>query len=66
MGIALRLAGGNHADAEDLIQDAWVRYLESGGPDDPDKLLAWLWSTMRNLAADGKRRRDSDILLLPI
>ncbi len=57
-----RLARGlvrSDADAEDLVQDAWVAALRSP-PDDERRLGGWLRRTLRNLAADrrlGEARR---------
>ncbi len=53
-----RLARGlvqGDADADDLVQDAWVAALRSP-PDDPARLGGWLRRTLRNLAID---RRDA-------
>lgn len=47
-GLARALLRDEHA-AEDVVQDAWVRSLQSG-PDDPGALRAWLDTVVRRLA----------------
>ncbi|WP_295977935.1 sigma-70 family RNA polymerase sigma factor [uncultured Variovorax sp.] len=54
---AARMLGGP-ADAEDVVQDAYLRALEAGDGPGPDSVLAWLTTVMRNLAID-RLRRDS-------
>lgn len=52
---ATRLLGP--ADAEDVVQDAYLRGLEADTPA-PDVAQAWLLTVVRNLAIDRLRRRD--------
>jgi len=42
---------GSAADAEDLVQDAWIRYLDAGAPD-VTSLGAYLTKTVSRLALD--------------
>lgn len=48
--IAYRMTG-SASDAEDLVQDAWIRYLDAGRPN-VDSLRAWLTTTISRLALD--------------
>ncbi|MCP3915604.1 MAG: sigma-70 family RNA polymerase sigma factor [bacterium] len=57
--MVLALVGDEHA-AEDVVQDAWVRALQSG-PRDPRAAGSWLATVTRRLASNarrGRRRRD--------
>lgn len=47
----LRHRRGRH-DAEDLVQDSFVRLIEHGGEQPLDNPRAWLYRTSANLAAD--------------
>jgi RNA polymerase sigma factor (sigma-70 family) len=47
---------GSHADAEDLVQDAWLRAL-GRLPDSPGEDAAWLVTVVRHLCSDRLRRR---------
>jgi RNA polymerase sigma-70 factor (ECF subfamily) len=42
---------GSASDAEDLVHDAWMRYLDAGSPD-VESLRAWLTTTISRLALD--------------
>ncbi len=48
--VAYRMTG-SASDAEDLVQDAWIRYLDAGRPR-VDSLRAWLTTTVSRLALD--------------
>lgn len=49
---------GSHADAEDLLQDAFVKGLERGRQlDDPDSAVAWFYRLLRNALTDWYRHR---------
>jgi RNA polymerase sigma factor (sigma-70 family) len=48
--VAYRMTG-SASDAEDLVQDAWIRYLDAGSPS-VDSLRAWLTTTVSRLALD--------------
>ena len=48
---------GAPADAEDVVQDSYLRALEAGEGHPPDSAQAWLTTVMQNLAID-KLRRD--------
>jgi RNA polymerase sigma-70 factor (ECF subfamily) len=64
LGFAARLAGGSHADAEDIVQDAFIRALPSlRASDRPMALRPWLYMIVRNRAFDhirGRRPADGD------
>jgi len=53
---AARLLGGT-AEAEDVVQDSYLRALEAGGPPALEVAEAWLTTVMHNLAIDRLRRR---------
>jgi RNA polymerase sigma-70 factor (ECF subfamily) len=48
--VAYRMTG-SASDAEDLVQDAWIRYLDAGAPV-VDSLRAWLTTAVSRLALD--------------
>lgn len=48
--VAYRMTG-SASDAEDLVQDAWIRYLDAGSPS-VESLRAWLTTTVSRLALD--------------
>lgn len=48
--VAYRMTG-SASDAEDLVQDAWVRYLDAGSPD-VNSLRAYLTTIISRLALD--------------
>ena len=52
---AARMLGGP-ADAEDVVQDSYLRALEAGDGPGPDSVQAWLTTVMQNLAIDRLRR----------
>lgn len=52
---AARMLGGA-ADAEDVVQDTYLRALEMGDRPGPDSTQAWLTTVMQNLAIDRLRR----------
>ena len=50
---------GNHAVAEDLFQEVWVRVLEKGHLyDGRNRFVTWLMSIGHNVAIDHLRRRN--------
>lgn len=49
---------GTQAEAEDVVQDTYLRALEAGLVPPPDSAQAWLTAVMQNLAVD-RLRRDS-------
>ena len=50
---------GNHALAEDLFQETWLRVLEKGHQyDGRNKFSAWLFSIAHNVAIDYLRKRQ--------
>lgn len=48
--VAYRMTG-SASDAEDVVQDAWIRYLDAGSPS-VESLRAWLTTTVSRLALD--------------
>jgi len=54
-GLALRMTGCA-ADAEDVVQETWLRYVASPPPD-PGDVEPWLVTVTLNLARDRLRRR---------
>ena len=68
-GFAAKLLGGNHADAEDILQDAFIRALRGlRASDRPMVLRPWLYMIVRNRAFDHlrseKRTEDPERLEL--
>jgi RNA polymerase sigma-70 factor, ECF subfamily len=64
LGYARQLLGGAHHDAEEVVQDAFVRALHALRADDRKMALkAWLYTIVRNRALDVLRRpvRTTDI-----
>lgn len=57
-GIAYRMLG-SRADAEDVVQDAWLRWHESA-PDDLRSAEAWLVTTVTRLSLDRLRARKAE------
>lgn len=49
---------GTHAEAEDVVQDTYLRALEADDVPAPASTQAWLTAVMRNLAIDRLRRDD--------
>lgn len=62
-GLALRMTGCS-ADAEDVVQETWVRYLSSP-PEDRADPEPWLVTVTLNLARDRLRRRRREGYLGP-
>jgi RNA polymerase sigma-70 factor, ECF subfamily len=61
---ARQLLGGAHHDAEEVVQDAFVRALHALRADERDMALrAWLFTIVRNRALDALRRpaRTTDL-----
>ena len=61
-GFAAKLLGGSHADAEDVVQDAFIRALPAlRASDRPMVLRPWLYMIVRNRAFDLRRgQRPTD------
>lgn len=55
---------GNRAHAEDLVQEAWLRFDKASHGSFLDEPLGYLYRIVRNLAFDGRRRmrREHEIL----
>ena len=47
---------GSRSQAEDLVQEAWLRFDEAAGQRFLDEPLGYLYRIVRNLALDGRRR----------
>ena len=65
-GYARQMLGGAHHDAEEVVQDAFIRALAALRADDRDMALKpWLYTIVRNRALDALRRpsRTSDLEL---
>ena len=54
---------GNHADAEDIYQDVWVRVIRHADRFHDHSFRAWLWQITRNLLIDFRRKRKADVSL---
>lgn len=52
-----RYSLGNPEDAEDLVQDVFMRVYRAYGTADLDNPSAWIWTIARNLIRDTYRRR---------
>ena len=48
------------ADAEDVLQDVFVKVLSNAGPEDADKLLPWIYAIARNRVIDFYRKRHRE------
>lgn len=55
---------GNRAHAEDLVQEAWLRFDEASDSQLLKEPLAYLYRIVRNLAVDGRRRlgRENQVI----
>jgi RNA polymerase sigma-70 factor (ECF subfamily) len=63
-GYARQMLGGAHHDAEEVVQDAFIRALGALRADDRDMALKpWLYTIVRNRALDALRRpaRTTDL-----
>ena len=56
---------GNHADAQDAVQDAWLR-VQSGVPPALDSDAAWLVTVLRHVCIDRLRRRQLEAREAPM
>ena len=56
---ALGLTGGDHQRAEDLVQEAMLRAWRAAAAGPIRSPRSWLFSTVRNLAIDAHRARQS-------
>jgi RNA polymerase sigma-70 factor, ECF subfamily len=65
-GFARRLLGGSHHDAEEVVQDAFVRALSALRADEREMALKpWLFTIVRNRALDMRRRPGRTVDLEP-
>src|ERR1700752_178280 len=53
---AWRILGGNDHEAEDAVQEAWMRALESMGPRSGDSFGAWFRAIAAHVAIDMVRK----------
>ncbi|MEX0691304.1 MAG: sigma-70 family RNA polymerase sigma factor [Gemmatimonadales bacterium] len=52
---------GSRADAEDLLQDAYIKGMEKGDQlEDPGSAVAWFYRLLRNALTDWYRRRGAE------
>lgn len=52
---------GSHSDAEDLLQDAFVKGLARGHQiNDPESVVAWFYRVLRHALVDWYRRRGAE------
>ena len=56
---------GNRAQAEDLVQEAWLRFDETAASRHLEQPLGYLYRIVRNLALDGRRRLRRERRILP-
>ncbi len=56
---------GDKAHAEDIVQEAWLRFDEAVRRRQPEHPLGYLYRIVRNLALDGRRRmtRESRVMV---
>lgn len=54
---------GNHADAEDLFQELWIRVIRHADRFNDVSFKAWLWKIARNLVIDFRRKKRPDVSL---
>lgn len=53
-----RYSLGNNEDAEDLVQEVFVRVYRTWGTVELENPSAWIWTIARNLVRDAYRRRS--------
>lgn len=55
---------GDPAQAEDLVQEAWLRFEQAARQQKLEQPLSYLYRIVRNLALDGRRRfvRETDVV----
>ena len=65
-GYVLRLVGGDHQQAEDVVQETLLRAWRHAGELTPDDAGPWLYTVARNLVISGFRKRDGRNREVPI
>lgn len=55
---------GDRAHAEDVVQEAWLRFGAAAEQRPPDEPLGYLYRVVRNLAIDGRRRMTREARVL--
>ncbi|GAA3866341.1 sigma-70 family RNA polymerase sigma factor [Saccharothrix violaceirubra] len=58
-GYVLRLVGGDHQKAEDVVQETLLRAWRHADELHPDQAGPWLYTVARNLVISGYRRRGA-------
>ncbi len=55
---------GDRTRAEDVVQEAWLRFVQAMGKGSPDEPVGYLYRIVRNLAVDSRRRmvRESAVI----
>src|SRR5919199_6706136 len=66
-GVGLKLMGGDHSSAEELVQEVFLKVWRSSHTFDPSRgsFSAWLYRVTRNVALDLYRKRASRIRPVP-
>lgn len=62
---AYQLTRGSKEEAEDLVQDVYVRFVQSSAQidlTDPERIKGYLYTTIRNLATSKALRQGRDVL----
>src|SRR5262245_9616303 len=54
--MAYQLTGGREAEANDLVQDVFIRIWKNGDLPSPVSMKGWLYRVLRNLYIDALRR----------
>ncbi|WP_438816808.1 sigma-70 family RNA polymerase sigma factor [Umezawaea beigongshangensis] len=62
----LRLVGGDHQQAEDVVQETLLRAWRHSGELTPEEAGPWLHTVARNLVISGYRRRGARAVEVPI
>lgn len=62
---AMELTDGHAADAEDLVSDTYLKFVEKPPvAQSPSRLKNWLRTVLRNRWIDGHRRQEADVVSL--
>ena len=64
LGRYVRSRVSHPADAEDVLQDIFVKLLASDGPSETSRLLPWVFAVARNRIIDFYRERDRQPVVL--
>jgi len=55
--MALHMTGGKADDAQDLVQEAFIKVWRHWGEESPDSFKSWIYRVMHNLYMDHLRKR---------